>query len=201
MRHQLKWSQSYLTFSKSITLPEEKKPKYHFLVRFPVFIIFKFLKIYFWKRESTSRGGTEKEGGRRSEVGSVLRAVSPMRGSNSQTARSRPEPKSGTRPTEPPGRPSTFIIFHCPVEISQCLQTSLRSIPPRHEKREVICPRSHTSLAHQKLRLYFMNPVTHKKSLHRGNPNLGTGDIATVITATVSVQYQAVDWPAGVPLL
>lgn len=46
-----------------------------------------------------------------------------------------------------------------------------------------------------------MNPVTHKKSLHRENRNLGTGDNVTVITATVSVQYQAVDWAAGVPLL
>ena len=37
--------------------------------------------------------------------GSDLSAQSPTRGSNSQTVRSRPEPKSDAQPTEPPRRP------------------------------------------------------------------------------------------------
>ena len=41
-----------------------------------------------------SGGGAEREGDRRTEVGSVLTAESPMQGLNSGTVRSGPEPKS-----------------------------------------------------------------------------------------------------------
>ena len=47
----------------------------------------------------------EREGDRGSEVGSVLTAESLMRGSNSGTVRSRPEPKSDAQPTESPRHP------------------------------------------------------------------------------------------------
>ena len=42
---------------------------------------------------------------RKQTPGSELSAQSPMRGSNSQTARSGPEPKSDAQPTEPPRCP------------------------------------------------------------------------------------------------
>ena len=43
--------------------------------------------------EHTRAGRTEREGDRGSEGGFALTAVSPAGGSNSQTMRSRPEPK------------------------------------------------------------------------------------------------------------
>ena len=46
--------------------------------------------------------------------GSELSAQSPMRGPNSRTARSWPELKSDTQPTEPPRRPSIVWISHFP---------------------------------------------------------------------------------------
>ena len=46
------------------------------------------------ERERMSRGGAEREGDRGSEAGSALSPQSPTRGSNSQTTRSWPEPKS-----------------------------------------------------------------------------------------------------------
>ena len=49
--------------------------------------------IYFWERERASRGGAER-GDRGSKAGSELSAQSLMWGSNSQTVRSWPEPKS-----------------------------------------------------------------------------------------------------------
>ena len=42
--------------------------------------------------------------------GSELSVQSPMLGSNPQTARSQPEPKSDTQPTEPPRCSSTFLL-------------------------------------------------------------------------------------------
>ena len=67
--------------------------------------------LFIFERESMSRGGAERGGDRGSEAGCVLTAVSPMRGSNSQTTRSLPEPKSDTQPTEPPTHP-TFGNFN-----------------------------------------------------------------------------------------
>ena len=61
----------------------------------------------FFEREHVhvSEGEAEEVGHRGSKPGHVLIAVSPMRGSNSRTTRSRPEPKSDTPLTEPPRRP------------------------------------------------------------------------------------------------
>ena len=50
--------------------------------------------------ESTSGGGTEREGDRGSEV-AALTAESPVKVLNSQTLRSWPEPKSDAQPSEP----------------------------------------------------------------------------------------------------
>ena len=58
-----------------------------------------------------SRGGAERERetqNPKQAPGSELSAQSPMRGSNSQTVRSWPEPKSDAQPTEPPRRPTTW---------------------------------------------------------------------------------------------
>ena len=63
-----------------------------------------------------SEGGAGREGDTESETapGSELSAQSLTWGSNSQTARSCPEPKSDAQPTEPPRRPSA----------ASCLMTS-----------------------------------------------------------------------------
>ena len=53
-----------------------------------------FLSIFETERDSMSRGGAEGEGDRESEAGSELSAQSLMWGLNSQTMKSRPEPKS-----------------------------------------------------------------------------------------------------------
>ena len=52
-------------------------------------------------------------------LGSLLSAQTPMRGSNSRTARSCPEPKSAAQPTEPPRRPYTIssLFIHPSVDI------------------------------------------------------------------------------------
>ena len=65
--------------------------------------------IYFreWETES-ARGEGQNEGetqNLKQAPGSELSAQSPMRGLNSQTVRSWPEPKLGAQPTEPPGCP------------------------------------------------------------------------------------------------
>ena len=83
-------------------------------------LIFNFLMfLYFWERERerqtdrVSRGGAEREGetqNSKQAPGSMLSAKRPKRGSNSQTVRSWPEPKSDTQPTEPPRHPY-FICF------------------------------------------------------------------------------------------
>ena len=66
-----------------------------------------------------SRGGAEREGDMNSKQapGSELSAQSLTRGPNSQTTRSRPEPKSDAQPTEPPRRPlnSAFSSYWSPV--------------------------------------------------------------------------------------
>ena len=53
-------------------------------------------------------------------LGSELSAQSPMRGSNSRTARSWPEPKSDAQLTEPPRRPSSSFIFNCQKLEARC---------------------------------------------------------------------------------
>ena len=63
-------------------------------------LFFFFLNVYFISegereraRQSTSRGGAEREGDTESEAGSRLSAQSPTRGSNPHTVRSWPELK------------------------------------------------------------------------------------------------------------
>ena len=71
--------------------------------------------IYFWDRTWVGEKQGERHTHIESEAGSRLRAVStePDAGSNPQTTRSWPEPKSDIRPTKPPRRPSWeyFKIF------------------------------------------------------------------------------------------
>ena len=60
--------------------------------------LFYFFDVYlFILRERESRGGTEREGDKESQSGSALPMQSPMWGSNSQSLRSWPEPKSRVR--------------------------------------------------------------------------------------------------------
>ena len=84
------------------------------------------LHLFIFERQSTSRGGVEREGDTdpKQAPGSQLSAQSPMRGSNSQTARSWPEPKSDAQPAEPPRCPKAAIRIACayigvPVHPSQ----------------------------------------------------------------------------------
>ena len=67
-----------------------------------------FLNVYLFEREGqrthTSGGRAEREGDRESEAGSRLQAE-PNTGSNPQTMRSGPEPKSDAEGTEPPRCP------------------------------------------------------------------------------------------------
>ena len=62
------------------------------------FFFFNFFNVYLVLRESTSGAGAERDKDTESEgvPGSKLSAQSPMRGSNSRTARSRPETKLDT---------------------------------------------------------------------------------------------------------
>ena len=53
-----------------------------------------FNVLFVFERESMSRGGIERERDRTSKEDYVLRAASPMWGSNSRTARSCSDPKS-----------------------------------------------------------------------------------------------------------
>ena len=72
------------------------------------------------KERETECKRRKREGQRERETqnlnhtpGSKLSAQSPTWGLNSQTVRSRPEPKSGAQPTEPPRHPSytgTLVI-------------------------------------------------------------------------------------------
>ena len=81
---------------------------------------FKFLLLlfsHFWReRESNQGRGREREGERESQAGSTLSAQSPMRGPNSRTVRSWPEPKSTVRRSTdwaPPGVPSFHWFKPC----------------------------------------------------------------------------------------
>ena len=51
--------------------------------------------------------------------GSELKAQSPTRGSNSQTVRARPEPKSDTQPTEPPRCPCGTLFLLVGIQRSR----------------------------------------------------------------------------------
>ena len=64
-----------------------------------------FLKVYLFLRGKSVSGGGKRDGDRGSEAGSALKAERPMQGSNQQTVRSGPEPKSDAYPTEPPRHP------------------------------------------------------------------------------------------------
>ena len=75
--------------------------------------------IYFWERGRDRAWAGERQRERETQnpkqaPGSELSAQSPMQGSNSQTARSWPEPKLDAQPTEPPRCPlSGFNEHHC----------------------------------------------------------------------------------------
>ena len=80
-----------------------------------VCFVFFFSNVYFWKREK-QREGERKHTSMtmsraRAETDSVLTAVSPMRGSNSQTMRSWPELKSDVEQTEPSRHPCIFATL------------------------------------------------------------------------------------------
>ena len=68
-----------------------------------------FLNVLFiFERQRNSTSGERAEGERETQnpkqgPGCELSAQSPTWGSGSQTVTSRPEPKSDTQPTEPPG--------------------------------------------------------------------------------------------------
>ena len=74
--------------------------------------------------------------------GSELSAQSLMRGSNSQTVRSWPEPKSDTLSTEPPRRPCFLYFFK-----DECVFSFMASGFPLHILTRVI---AHTPRAPQK---------------------------------------------------
>ena len=67
------------------------------------------LMFYLFLRERARVGEGQREGlgDRGSEVSPALTTACPMWGLNSQTPRSRPEPKSDAQPTEPPRRPNS----------------------------------------------------------------------------------------------
>ena len=88
--------------------------------------------IYFWDRDRAwvGEGLRERETQNPKQApGSELSAQSPTQGSNSQTVRSWPEPKSVAQPTEPPRRPSHIFLFACFVFLYNTIyfQTSARS--------------------------------------------------------------------------
>ena len=64
------------------------------ILSFPFYL---FVQVYLFilrEKESSSRGGAEREGERKSQAGPHLSVWSLMQGSNSQTVRSWPGPKS-----------------------------------------------------------------------------------------------------------
>ena len=81
---------------------------------------FYFFNVYFFfflERETERKQGRGRERERETQnpkqaPGSEPSAQSPTRGSNSQTVRSRPEPKSDAPPTEPPRRPLILNNFN-----------------------------------------------------------------------------------------
>ena len=66
------------------------------------------------ERESTSRGGRRERETQnlKQDPGSELSAQSLTQGSNSQTGRSSPEPKSDAQLTEPPRSPNPLLTFN-----------------------------------------------------------------------------------------
>ena len=82
-----------------------------FYSQFSFLFFFLFFNVYLFLRESVSRGGAERDTHTESKAGSSseLSAQSPTQGSNSQSVRSWPEPKSDTQPTEPPRHPNKTI--------------------------------------------------------------------------------------------
>ena len=97
----------------------ELRGSQQFLLLFLFQVFFSFLfffnvYLFFRERERKGREG-QKEGDSRYKAGFALTAESLMQGSNSQTERSWPEPKSDAQPTGPPRRPSKvsdrFILF------------------------------------------------------------------------------------------
>ena len=72
-----------------------------------------FILLFERQRQSTSRGGAERQGDTESEAGSSseLLVQSPVQGLNAWTLRSWPEPNSDTQPTEPPRLPSPFSFL------------------------------------------------------------------------------------------
>ena len=97
------WTQGHLT-------PETKT----WTTTIWCFLFFFFKCLFSFERERAhthEQGGAERKGDRGSKAGPPLTAVSPMRGSNSQTVRSWPEPKSAQR-TEPPRHHNNMVFFH-----------------------------------------------------------------------------------------
>ena len=77
------------------------------------------------KRTCMCEQGWGREGGRGSEAGSVLTAVNPMRGLNSWTVRSWPEPKSDAQLTEPLKCPNLYPVFIYWTRFLQLLKLSV----------------------------------------------------------------------------
>ena len=96
--------------------------------------------IYFWEREREKereteheRGGAEKERETQNPKrapGSELSAEGLMRGSNPQTMRSWPEPKSNAQPAEPPRHPSLSVSWLDPGNLLVHHPSVKPSFPP-----------------------------------------------------------------------
>ena len=97
---------------------------------FSIFIFYIYLFIFERQRErerDRAQAGIGRERERETQnpkqaPGSEPSAQSPTRGSNSQTVRSWPEPKSGAQLTEPPRRPGVGGLFkyqhkHCSLNL------------------------------------------------------------------------------------
>ena len=69
---------------------------------------------------SVQAGEGQREGARESEADSMPTAASPMQGSNSQTTRSRPEPKLDAQLTEPPRRPIISFFLNKMSHVLTC---------------------------------------------------------------------------------
>ena len=79
--------------------------------------------IYFWKGDRAQVGQRERETQNLKQApGSELSAQSPMRGSNPQTVRSWPEPKSDAQLTEPPRRPYVYLFLRERERGKECKQ-------------------------------------------------------------------------------
>ena len=110
-------------------------------------------------RQSTSGGGAEREGGRhnlKQAPGSEPSAQSPTWGSNSQTARSCPEPKSDAQPTQQP-RCSYFLFFNVYLFLRERMRAEARE-GQREEERE--SQAGSTLSAQSPVRMWGSNPPT-----------------------------------------